>query len=121
LEQIAAGFQNLCPEFPESEQNNEILLSIAEQNQFPMTPMGLRAAHMIAMAEKKYTPLTEDQIRAQRMQALGINPEQIIPKTPAPMIPTSAPGQSAGAANPWDRGKVSLEQLRQAAIEAERQ
>lgn len=119
-EQIAAGFYQMCPEFPTSEQATETLLQIKEQNGFPDTPQGLRAAHMIAMAEGKYKPLSQEQIQAQRMQALGIPSEALRPPTPAPMIPGSAPNGTSPVANPWDRKNTSLEALRQAALEAER-
>lgn len=118
--EVAAGFQQLCPDFPESETNNETLLDIAQQNGFPFSPMGLRAAHMIAVAENKYKPLTPEQIRAQKFDALGIKPEEIMPPSPAPMLPGQGAASPQTAYNPWDRKATSLEQLRQVAMEAER-
>lgn len=119
-QEVAAGFQALCPDFPESEANNTILLDVAEKNHFPLSPMGLRAAHMIAVAEKQYNPLTPDQIQAQRMEALGIKPEQFRPPAPPPMLPGQGNNVAPPTANPWDRKNVSLDALRQAALEAER-
>jgi len=110
-EQIATGFQNLCPDFPETEQNIDALLGIQEQYGFPQTPQGLRAAHLIAVQEGKYQPLTQDQIQQQRMQALGITPQQVAPKMPAPMLPGSAPVQKDVPFNPYDRS-VPLDKIR---------
>lgn len=110
-DQVAAGFYNLCPEFPTSEQNIETLTAIASANGFPETPQGLRAAHLIAVSEGKYTPLTADQIREQQMRALGLTQAQISPPTPAPMLPGTSAQSASPSFNPYDR-KVPLDQVR---------
>lgn len=117
---IAAGFQQLCPDFPESEANNEKLLDFAEQNGFPYSPVGLQAAHNLLVQRGAYKPLTPEQIQAQRLQALQINPQSIAVPTPAPMIPSQSSQVPNVAPNPYDRKNVSLDALRQAALEAER-
>jgi len=111
-EAIAAGFQHLCPDYPESPENNDKLIEFTNKNGFPFTPQGLRAAHSLLIQEKAYTPLTAEQIQAQRMQALGISQNQIMPPNPAPPLPVNSSATPSAEFNPYDRN-VPLDKVRE--------
>lgn len=109
--------------------NDSILTFLASAPDFPNTPpaseaigdalarMGIdvtrtvptaeqfRQAHALCLYEKKYAPATPPP------------PAHVVP-TPPPTLNASTPVTTAQAVDPWAKG-TSLEQLRQAAIEAE--
>jgi hypothetical protein len=115
-EQVASGFYQLAPDFPNNPQNVDLLTGMVDQMGLPMTPYGLQAAHLIAVSQGKYKPLTQQEVQLQRMQALGINPSTIVPPTPAPVLPGQAPNaQNSDSFNPYDK-KNSLEDVRRWAL-----
>jgi hypothetical protein len=116
---LVSGFFQLVPEFPDNNETVEKLFKVQEANGLPMTPQGLRAAHLIAVAEKQYAPLTPEQIKVQQARALGIDVGTLVPPTAAPMVPSSSGLQSQGTFNPYDP-KIPLDQVKQWAQQAER-
>jgi hypothetical protein len=107
----AMEFMSRCPDFPQTEQANQALLGIVEANGWQYTPDNMQAAHLLAVQNHVYQPLTQEQIQA----ATGVAPQQSR-ATPPPMIR----GNSADVGNPpQDPYNMPMDQLRKADIKQE--
>ena len=107
--ETAVRFMSLCPDFPETEQANAALLGIVASNGWQYTPENLQAAHLLAVRNGVYQPLTPDQIR----QANG---EQIQTSraVPPPMLGGNNPELSASGSN--DPYTMPMHELKKLAI-----
>jgi hypothetical protein len=114
-QRLALEFHRLAPEFPATPDATQAVLKYAAENGMIQvdangvivsgTPQALRAAHLACVAEKKYIPLTQEQMAAQQVTK---------PATPAPIIPPQRNETPAQTINPYDLN-VPLEQVRQQA------
>jgi hypothetical protein len=115
-QRLALEFHRLAPEFPATPDATQAVLKYAAENGMIQvdangvivsgTPQALRAAHLACVAEKKYIPLTQEQMAAQQVTK---------PATPAPIIPPQRNETPAQTINPYDLN-VPLEKLREQAM-----
>jgi hypothetical protein len=108
-QQTALRFMQLCPDFPETEQANSASLGIVEANGWQHTPENLQAAHLMAVRNGVYAPLTPQQIRVANGEQIQISR----PSAP-PMLSTNNPEIAmVGNNDPWSQ---PMADLRKAAI-----
>lgn len=96
---LAAAFMQTCPDFPNTPEASEKLVTLQSQLGFPDTVEGLQAAHLIAVQRGMYQPVP-------------VQTQQPASPTPNPTLITgSAPTGAQPEINPYDP-KVSLEQVK---------
>lgn len=118
---MEADFLTANPDFPDTKESAEALVKIMDDMGLPSNINSMNLAHAYAVKTGAYKALTQEQQQAKFAQAF---PQQVNQsrQTPPPMLPGSSQSASPSgqAFNPYAKN-VTTEQVRQWAIEAEKQ
>jgi hypothetical protein len=107
-ERLAAEFAARVPEFPGTDQAAEVVANIVDANGWQWNADSLQAAHLLAVQNHIYQPLSQEQIQA----ASGHVSQPSRPAAP-PMLQGGNPEVTHAAPNPFE---MPLQDLRKAAI-----
>jgi hypothetical protein len=99
------------PEYPNTDQANNALETIINRNGWEWTPDSMAAAHALAVQNRVYQALSQQEIAV----ANGYAPEVRRP-APPPMIKSGSPDNARPAMNEWE---IPLDQLRKQALAAQ--
>jgi hypothetical protein len=108
---IVSQFFMEHPEYPNTDQANNALEQIINRNGWEWTPDSMAAAHALAVQNRVYQPLSQQEIAL----ANGYAPEAHRP-APPPMIKSGSPDNARPAMNEWE---MPLDQLRKQALAAQ--
>jgi hypothetical protein len=108
---IVSEFFSSHPEYPNTDQANNALETIINRNGWEWTPDTMAAAHALALQNRVYQPLSQQEIAV----ANGYAPEVHRP-TPPPMPRGGNPETSTPVQNEWE---MPLDQLRKRALGAQ--
>jgi len=108
----ALEFCRRCPDFPETDENITALMQIIEAKGWEGTAENLEAAHLLAVRNHIYQPLTQEQIQATTANSLP-QPRRNAP--PPPMMRGNAPDNVPQI----EPERMPLNELRRLAIRQE--
>jgi hypothetical protein len=109
-DRLAMDFSQRCPDFPGTEQASDALVNIVKANNWQYNADSLQAAHLLAVQNHVYQPLS-----AEAIQAANGNAPQMSRATAPPMLR----GNSPDSTPPIDPHNIPMDQLRKAAIRQE--
>jgi hypothetical protein len=103
-ERLASEFLSRCQDFPSTPEASEAIANIVQNNGWQWNADSLQAAHLLAVKNHMYEPISPEQPQPARI-------------APPPMLRTSNPELASNQANdPWN---MSMQDLRKAAIAQE--
>jgi hypothetical protein len=108
---IVSEFFSAHPEYPNTDQANNALETIINKNGWEWTPDSMAAAHALAVQNRVYQPLSQEQIAV----ANGYAPEVHRP-SPPPIPRGGNPENNQPTMNEWE---MPLDQLRKRALGAQ--
>ena len=110
--ELSTSFHSRNQDFPNTEQAVEALEAVCQANNWDMENIdNLSNAHAVAVRQKLYQPLTQEQIRAS-----VAGPEPAHRPTPPPMLRSGNPDNNPAPMNEWE---IPLDQLRKRALAAQ--
>ena len=107
-ERTVLAFFAAHPEYPNSDLANNALEQIINRNGWEYTPDTMAAAHLLAVQNHVYQPLTREEIAASN----GYAPPAHRP-APPPMLQSNNPDTQTAPPDPWN---MPLDQLRKQAL-----
>jgi hypothetical protein len=107
-DRLAMNFASRCPDFPGTPEASDALVSIVQANGWQYNLDSLQAAHLLAVQNHVYTPLSSEALQA----ANGYATPMSRPTAP-PMLQGSNPEITHAVSSPYD---MPMQDLRKAAI-----
>jgi hypothetical protein len=102
-ERLASEFLSRCNDFPSTPEASEAIANIVQNNGWQWNADSLQAAHLLAVKNHMYQPISPEQPEPARI-------------APPPMLRTNNPELTNAPPNPWD---MPMQELRKAAIQQE--
>lgn len=102
-DRLAMEFSVRCPDFPATPEASDAVVNIVQNNGWDYTADNLQAAHLLAVQNHVYQPISPEQ-------------PQVVRQAPPPMLRGTNPEISNAAISPYD---MNLGDLRKAAIKQE--
>jgi hypothetical protein len=102
-ERLASEFLSRCQDFPSTPEASEAIANIVQNNGWQWNADSLQAAHLLAVKNHMYQPISPEQPEPARI-------------APPPMLRTNNPELTNAPPNPWD---MPMQELRKAAIQQE--
>jgi hypothetical protein len=107
-DRLALNFTARCPDFPGTPEASDAVVSIVQANGWQYNLDSLQAAHLLAVQNRVYTPLS-----GEALQAANGNVSQPSRPSAPPMLGGSNPEITHSVPNPFE---MPLQDLRKAAI-----